>query len=84
MTKLETAISEAKRFLERAEAQQAWVEANSDLKDHQYPFDPEHRRLNAATKRASMDLTKALPALRRSQCQPLSPCSSSASSTSLG
>lgn len=28
-------------------------------------FDPDHRRLNAATKRASMDLTKALPALRK-------------------
>lgn len=27
--------------------------------------DPVHRRLNAALKRASLDLTKALPALRR-------------------
>jgi hypothetical protein len=63
-TPLQTAIAEAKRFLARAEAQQKWLDENSKVEHYRLWSEPEHRRLNAAMKRASMDLTKALPPLR--------------------
>ena len=54
---LELAVAEAKRFLERAE-----LALSADYNpDYLYLYGPEF----AAVKRASMDLTKALPNLRR-------------------
>jgi hypothetical protein len=60
MTSLEVAIAEAERFLKRAKALQAYrksVEKETWARDDQ--------TLSAAMKRASLDLTKALPPLRK-------------------
>lgn len=54
---LELAVAEAKRFLERAER----ALNAPHPPDYPYMYGPEC----AAVKRASMDLTKALPNLRR-------------------
>ncbi|RRJ85924.1 hypothetical protein EG850_11095 [Gulosibacter macacae] len=56
---LEEAVAEARRFLDRAERA---LSADHDP-DYPYLYGPEA----AAVKRASMDLTKALPKLRRTR-----------------
>lgn len=55
-TQLETAVAEAKRFIERVEALKR-AEANES--------DYNHPRESGAVRRASMDLTRALADLRR-------------------
>lgn len=61
-TALDTAIAEAERFLERARTLRAALKANEgvEYRARRYSF-PER----SATRRASMDLTRALAALRR-------------------
>jgi hypothetical protein len=59
MTTLEVAIAEAERFLERAKDLQKWREICQ-----RDSWTPDDRTLSAAMKRASLDLTKALPPLR--------------------
>lgn len=56
---LQHAVAEAKRFLDRAERA---LSADHDP-DYPWIYGPE----SAAVKRASMDLTKALPNLRRNR-----------------
>ena len=58
-TDLEAAVVEARRFLERAERA---LSADHDPR-FTWIYGPEA----AAVKRASMDLTKALPSLRRNR-----------------
>ena len=58
-TDLEAAVVEAKRFLERAE--------RALSADHDPRFPGVYGQEAAAVKRASMDLTKALPSLRRNR-----------------
>ena len=62
MTHLEVAIAEAERFLERAKALQKWRE--SGRKGEWTRDDP---TLSASMKRSSLDLSKALPVLRKSR-----------------
>lgn len=64
MTSIQTyteAIAEARRFIERAE--KAIDEAVDEAVDRSYTYGQE----NAAAKRSSMDLTRSLAKLRRSQ-----------------
>jgi hypothetical protein len=66
MTYLEVAIAEAERFLERAKALQEWRKSNIQNK-HMFSYEADYRRLNASMKRSSLDLSKALPVLRKSR-----------------
>jgi hypothetical protein len=62
MTHLEIAIAEAERFLERAKALQKW---RSTCKKEEWRADDP--TLSASMKRSSLDLSKALPVLRKSR-----------------
>jgi hypothetical protein len=62
MTYLEVAIAEAERFLERAKALQKW---RSTCKKEEWRADDP--TLSASMKRSSLDLSKALPVLRKSR-----------------
>lgn len=59
MDRLKEAREEAKRFLKRADAAIAAIEKNGR-------YDSDYAPHNAAAKRSSMDLTKALARVRRS------------------
>jgi len=65
--KLQTAIQEAERFLDRARtAQNGFVWTDFTNRPGGY-FHHEHTPDTAAAKRASMDLTRALADLRRGE-----------------
>ena len=63
------AIDEAKRFIKRAEENLAAVEEErvSSSTGQPYTYYRVNGQANAAMKRASMDLTRALAQVRRSQ-----------------
>lgn len=62
---LKSAIAEAERFLERAKIFKKILD--EDKKSPCHIFSWEHRRESGATRRASMDLTRALAELRKYQ-----------------
>lgn len=64
LSALTTAIAEAERFLERAKRLRDTARADSDWPP-QIDFTGHHPKESGATRRASMDLTRALADLRR-------------------
>ena len=66
MTRLQEAIAEAERFLKKARAQQKFLDKLAkDTNRHTPDYYGEYKTLNASTKRAALDLSKALPPLQR-------------------
>lgn len=61
---IDLACEEARRFLERADAARAAIKR--EMSDHGGYWWNTDTRATAALKRASMDLTRALVAIRRS------------------
>lgn len=67
LSKLNTAIAEAERFLDRARAAQSAHNERTSLEilDLMTHLNASHPRENGALRRSSMDLTRALADLRR-------------------